>query len=255
MSSVTIVVLILGGIVALLVVGYLNNIVEKNKLEKARKKASFTERQQRIEALSESLPRQFLTVELKQMLHKLELHFVEGILSHDPQNKKIKARAIELHERLEQGSQYVLDNPETSTQAEEQVKEVRFQLESLQTQLVRAAEEQLISTAQLKPTVAHIQLQLINLYLEYFRTSGKRFIQQGQPRQARLAYERAVKLIKRQTAPQFTQQLAEFEQMLDSANKLVLEQTHKTAAQGSALAGAVESQESEEEWKKKQLYD
>lgn len=253
MSSVTIIVLILGGIVALLMVGYLNSTVEKNKLEKARKRAELSERQQRIEALSEALPRQFLTVALKQLLHKLELHFVEGILANDAQNKKMQGRALLLNERLGLGEQYAIGNPETSMQTEEQVKETRFQLESLQAQLVRAAEEQLITVVQLKPAVAHIQVQLINLYLDYFRASGQRFMQQGQPRQARLAYERAVKLLKRQTAPQFTQQLPQFEQLLDRASKLVLEQTQKTAARENELSGAVDSEQ--DEWKKKQLYD
>ncbi|MCK9236813.1 MAG: hypothetical protein M0Q29_02510 [Thiopseudomonas sp.] len=254
MSSATIIVLILGGIVALLIVGYLNNAVEKTKLDKARKKAELTERQQRIEALSEALPRQLLTVAIKQLLHKLELHFVEGVLANDAQNKKMQGRALLLKERLELGEQYAIGNPETNTQTEEQVKEVRFQLESLQTQLTRAAEERLIPVAQLKPAVAHIQLQLINLYLDYFRASGQRFMQQGQPRQARLAYERAVKLLKRQTAPQFAQQLPQFEQLLDKASKLVLEQTQNTATRGNELSGAVESEQTDE-WKKKQLYD
>lgn len=254
MSSVTIIALILGGIVALLVVGYLNNAVEKNKLEKARKKAELSERQQRIETLSESLPRQFLTVAIKQLLHELELHFAEGVLANDAQNKKMEGRALLLKERLELGGQYAIGNPETSMQTEEQVKETRFQLESLQTQLTRAAEERLISVTQLKAATAHIQMQLINLYLDYFRVSGQRFMQQGQPRQARLAYERAVKLLKRQTAPQFTQQLPQFEQLLDRASKLVLEHTQKAVTQNNELAGAVDS-EPVDEWKKKQLYD
>lgn len=254
MSSVTIIVLILGGIVALLLVGYLNNSVEKNKLEKARKKAEQSERQQRIEALSESLPKQFLTVALKQLLHKLELHFVEGVLANDAQNKRMQGRKLLLKERLEQGEQYAIGNPEVSVQTEEQVKEIRFQLESLQTQLVRATEEKLVPVEQLKPAVAHIQMQLINLYLDYFRVSGQRFMQQGQSRQARLAYERAVKLLKRQTAPQFTQQLGQFEQLLAQATKLVLEQTQATTSSGSELSGAVDSEQSDE-WKKKQLYD
>jgi len=255
MSSVTIIVLILGGIVALLMVGYLNSTVEKNKLEKARRRAELSERQQRIEALSESLPRQLLTVSLKQLLHKLELHFVDGILSNDAQNKKMQGRSLLLNERLGMGEQYAIGNPESSMQTEEQVKETRFQLESLQAQLVRAAEEQLITVTQLKPAVSHIQMQLISLYLDYFRASGQRFMQQGQPRQARLAYERAVKLLKRQTAPQFTQHLGHFEQLLESANSRVLEHAKTTASQGNELAGAVDSEGSQEEWKKKQLYD
>ena len=42
-SSVTIVVLVLAGIIALMFIGYLNNLLEKNKIDKARRKAELIE--------------------------------------------------------------------------------------------------------------------------------------------------------------------------------------------------------------------
>lgn len=254
MTSTTIVLLILGGIVALLLVGYLNNVVEKQKLERARKKAEMAERQQRLESLSESLPKQFLTVPLKQTLHELELHFAEGLLANDPKNRKVESRILLLKERIAEADRHVIGNPEASLQTEEQVKEIRFLLESWQAQLTRAAEDQLVSATQLKPMLNHIQQQLLKLYLDYFRLSGENFMRQGLPRQARLAYERAVKLLQRQTAPQFAEQRSEFEKLLEQANASVLEHTRKTAEQDNQLAGAVGTEQTDE-WKKKQLYD
>ncbi len=254
MSSVTIVVFILVGIVALFLIGYINHLLEKSKLDKARRKAELIDRYRRCASLSNSLPGQLMTVELKQLLNRLELHFVDELTRVDRQEPKHQVRAEELRQLMAKTADVPISNPSVKIMTDEQAKDVRFQLESLQTQLTRAAEERLIPVAQLKPAVAHIQLQLINLYLDYFRASGQRFMQQGQPRQARLAYERAVKLLKRQTAPQFTQQLPQFEQLLDRASKLVLEHTQKAVTQNNELAGAVDS-EPVDEWKKKQLYD
>lgn len=47
MSSVTILVLVLVGVVALLLIGGLNHALEKNKLEKARRKAELIDRYRR----------------------------------------------------------------------------------------------------------------------------------------------------------------------------------------------------------------
>lgn len=255
MSSMTIVELVLAAIFLLLLLGYLNHVLEKNKIEKARKKAEQAERQKRLEMLSESIPRQFLTPDFKQLLHQVELHFAKQLLDAEPDNKKVEARLLQLQERLELGAAYQSDNPQLLLQDEAQVKEVRFLLESLQAQLVRAAQERVLPAHELKSAVAHIQLQLINLYLEYFRSNGQRMMQQGQYRQAKIAYERAVKLIKRQTSTQFTSQLDKFTQLLSQAEAAVEQQNHQSLSGQNDLAGQVESEAGEEAWKKKQLYD
>lgn len=254
MSSTTVIFIIIGGVVALILVGLLNSVMEKQKLEKARKKAEMLERQQRFESLSESLPKQFLTVALKQELHRLELYFAEQVLAADPGNRRVEARVLALQERFQQGSNYVITNAEAVLQTEEQVKEVRFLLESWQAQLKRAAEYRLLTAAQLKPMVSHIQLQLLKLYLDYFRQTGQSFMRQGLPRQARLAYERAVKLLQRQTDPKFATHRQEFEQLLKQADAQVALLAQKTVSQAAGLVSAAEAEQSDE-WKKKQLYD
>lgn len=255
MSSMTIAALVLGAVFILIVLAYMNNSVEKSKLDKARKKAELAERQQRFESLSESIPQQFVTPEFKQLLYRVEAHFAKQLLASEPGNKKVEARLLQLQERLQLGAESKEANPALNLQDENQVKEVRFLLESLQAQLVRAAQEKVLPATELKPAVAHIQLQLINLYLDYFRVSGQRLMQQGQARQAKLVYERAVKLIKRQTAPQFTQQLDSFVQLLKQADAAVERQNQQSLDGDNELAGKVESEGGEEAWKKKQLYD
>ena len=255
MSSTTIMALVFGAIIVLLLLGYLNHILEKARIEKARKKAEQAERQMRLEMLSDSIPRQFLTPDFKQLLHRVELHFAKQLLDAEPGNKKLEERLLQLQERLELGGAYQSDNPQLSLQDEAQVKEVRFLLESLQAQLVRAAQDRVLSAQELKGAVGHIQLQLINLYLEYFRSNGQRMMQQGQFRQAKIAYERAVKLIRRQTSTQFTGQLETFTRLLKQAEAAVEQQNRQSLSRQNELAGKVESETSEEAWKKKQIYD
>lgn len=255
MSSMTIAALVLGAVFILLILGYLNSAMEKNKLHKARQKAEVVERQQRIQTLAETLPQQFKTSELDQLLQRVELHLAEKILADEPASKKIEARILQLKEQLELGAGQSQSGSKVNLGDESQIKEVRFILESLQTQLVRAAQERILSAAEIKSAVAHIQLQLINLYLDYFRNTGQRLMQQGQPRQAKIFYERGVKLIRRQTSEQFRQQLDGFLQLLAGAEKAVEQQNQQSLGQGNQLAGEVDSAENEEAWKKKQLYD
>lgn len=256
MSSLFITGLVLFGIFALLMLGYINNQLEKNRLEKARRCSELLDRQSRLETLSDAIPQAYLTVPFKQALHQLELGFVRGLLQENADNKKMQARAEELKARIEQGDGYVLTNPATPLRNEEQLKEVRFQLESLHAQLKRAVEEQHLPVATAKQWLAHVQAQLVHLYLDYFHDMGQQHVQRGEARQARLLFERAVTLIRKQQQPKpYQERLAVFEQLLEKTTALVVESNQQGASQGSALAEGVGTLEDEDLWKKKQMYD
>lgn len=256
MSPVFIAGLVLFGIFALLMLGYMNSQMEKNKLEKARRKSELMDRQSRLSGLSEGLPGQYLTVPFKQMLHELELVFIRRMLKDEPANKKLLARAEELNQRVTQGPGYVVINPVLQLHSEEQLKEVRFQLESLYAQLKRAGQEQNVPPATAKQWLNYIQEQLIHLYLDFFHYSGQQQLQRGQPRQARLLFERAVTLIRRQQHVQpYKERLKAFEQLLEKTNSIVLEHNQQSAEQSNELSEAMGNMDDEDLWKKKQMYD
>lgn len=256
MSPAFIVALVVGGVVALLLLGYASNQHEKHKLERARRRAELVERQMRLAGLSDGLPGQYLNADLKQGLHDLELHFVQEILKVDPEDKKMRAREETLRSRIAQGSGYEVDNATTTVHGEEQVKEIRFQIESLHAQLRRAMQDGLLPAEKGRLWLQHLQEQLISLYLDFFHTSGQNHLQRGLPRQARLVFERAVGLIKRQKNLQlFKDRLTVFQALLDKTNRIVMEHDQKATSEASALSESMSEDSDDDLWKKKQVYD
>lgn len=78
---------------------------------------------------------------------------------------------------------------------------------------------------------------------------------QNRPAQARLAFERAVQYLKKQpNAGLYKTALEQFEVQLERARALELEQAEKQAKEMTELTSGLASQ-TEEDWKKKQIYD
>ncbi len=256
MSSVTIVILILVGVVALFLIGYLNHVLEKNKLDKARRKAELIDRQRRCANLSESLPGQLMTVELKQLLNRLELHFIDQLRVIEKHDPKYQLHAEELRQLIAKADDLPIKNPPLTIITDEQAKDVRFQLESLQTQIIRAVEEKLIPANQGKQWLVQIKQMLVNVYIDYFSNLGCQLLSQNQPGKARLVFERAVQYLKKQKDINlYQQQLKQFEALLTRANASVLEHTRPNPAQSTELTEGIEQQDQEDGWKKKQIYD
>ncbi|MDZ3990530.1 hypothetical protein PspTeo4_01856 [Pseudomonas sp. Teo4] len=68
---------------------------------------------------------------------------------------------------------------------------MRFLLEALHTQIVRATQENVLQTNEGKYWVKEIRHILVLLHIEFFNNLGQQALQQEQPGQARLAFERA----------------------------------------------------------------
>lgn len=257
MSSTIIITLVIAGIVLLLSLGYLNNVLEKNTLNKARRKAQLIDRQRRCATLSETLPGQLVSVELKQLLNRIELKLSDELSALDPKNTACKARADQLRELIGQGQALPVSNTPLAIASETQIKDVRFQLESLQAQIVRAAEEKVISAVEGKKWLGQVRHMLVSVYIDYFNAIGGDFLAQKRANQARLVFERAVQFLKKQKNPApYQQSLVEFEALLAQAKSLSAEQTQPNARQGNELIAAVaQEDEDDAQWKKKQMYD
>lgn len=255
MSPAFIVALVIGGIIALLLVGYLNNQHEAKKLERARRRSELTERQTRLAALSDGVAGQYLTVPFKQALHELELAFVQQLLQEEPDNKKARSRGELLRERISQGTSYKLENAVIALHSEEQVKEMRYQLESLHAQVRRGLQEGMLPATNGQQWLYYLQEQLINLYLDFFHTAGQSHLQRGAPRQARLVFERAVGLIKRQKNLQpYKERLNAFQALLEKTDNIVMEHDQSAVSQANELSESM-GESDEDLWKKKQMYD
>ena len=255
MSPLVITILIVSGIVILIAIAYINHMVENNKLEKARIKADLNDRLRRCTDLAEALPGQLMTPALKLLLSRLQLHFSERVLPYDKSNNALKAHIEELRKIIAQGESITVNNPPQPIINEPKAKEVRFQLESLHGQLTRCAKDGIIPASEAKHWLKEVRHMLTQVHIEFFGNLGQQALQQNQPGQARLAFERGAQYLRKQPDPApYQNALKKFEEQLARANAMVLESSKPVTEQPSELDAGLESLGGDE-WKKKNIYD
>jgi hypothetical protein len=256
MSPLVITIMIVSGIALLIAIAYINHMVENNKLEKARLKADLNDRLRRSIDLSETLPGQLMTPQLKLLLSRLQLHFGERLLPLDKSNSALKTRLEELRKHIAQGESIPVKNPPQQILSEAKAKDVRFQLESLHGQLTRSVQDGLLTANEAKHWLGEVRTMLTQVHIEFFSNLGQQALQQNQPGQARLAFERGVQYLRKQPDPaRYQTQLQKFEEQLARANAMVLDKTQPAPDDASELNQGLSSLESEEDWKKKNIYD
>lgn len=256
MSPLVITILIVAGIAILIGIAYINNVVENNKLEKARIKADLNDRLRRCTDLAETLPGQLMTPALKLLLSRLQLHLNERMLPLDKSNSAIKARIEELRKLIAQGESIAVNNPPQPILSEAKAKDVRYQLENLHGQLSRCAKEGIINASETKHWLKQLRQMLTQVHIEFFGNLGQQALQKNQPGQARLAFERGVQYLRKQPDPApYQSALKKFEEQLARANALVLEINKPSSNEPSELDAGLESFGGDDEWKKKIIYD
>lgn len=247
--------LIVAGIALLIVIGYLNNVVESNKLERARLKIELADRLRRCGEITETFPGQLMTPALKLLLTRLELNLNQRQLNLDKHNRELQARISELQGLIAKGDGIPVNNPPGPIQTEARAKDVRFLLEALHSQVVRASQEGFLPTNEAKYWVKEIRHILVLLHIEFFNNLGQHALQQNQPGQARLAFERGVQYLRKQPDPvQYREQLDYMDKLLARANAMVLSQNQPTENEVNELTEGLKS-DTEEDWKKKVIYD
>ncbi|MHA6493669.1 hypothetical protein ACX0MV_10565 [Pseudomonas borbori] len=256
MSPLVITLLIVGGIFILIAIAYINNMVENNKLEKARLKADLADRVRRCADVSDALPGQLVSPQLKLMLSRLQLHFNERLLLLDKNNAQFKAKVGELQRLIALGESIPVSNPPQKIMTEAKAKEVRFQLENLHNLITRSARDGVLAAKEAQHWVKEVQHMLVQLHIEFFSNLGLQAVQQNQPGQARLALERGVQYLRKQADPaRYQADLQRMDSHLARANAMVLDKSQPASAGESELTQGLSSLETEEDWKKKTLYD
>ena len=255
MTPLLITLLIVAGIALLIVIGYLNNVVENSKLERARLKVELADRLRRCGEITETFPGQFMTPALKLLLTRLELNLNQRQLAVDKHNAELKARIAELEGLIALGEKIPVNNPPNPIQAEAKAKDVRFLLEALHNQVARAAQEGFLPASEAKQWVKEVRHILMLLHIEFFNNLGQQALQKGQPGQARLAFERGVQYLRKQPEPKvYEEQLTYLEKLLARANAQVLDQMEPAQNEQNELNEGLKTDE-EETWKKKAMYD
>lgn len=255
MSPLVITLLIGGGIALLIVIAYINHLVESNKLEKARQKADLNDRIRRCMDVSERLPGQLMSPPLKLMLSNLELRLRERLLPLDKQNATLRSQMDELRSQVGKGESITVSNAPAPILNEAKAKDVRFLLENLHSLVSGSVQIGLLPANEGKHWIAQARQLLVQVHIEFFGNIGQNALRQNHPGQARLAFERGVQYLRKQPQPQLYQsQLKRFEELLAEANALVLNRTTPSADEPSELTEGLKSLE-DDDWKKKNIYD
>jgi hypothetical protein len=256
MSPLVITLLVVGGIFMLIAIAYINNMVENNKLEKARLRADLNDRIRRCQDISDAMPGQLMSPQLKALLTRLQLHFNECLLPLDKKNSQLKNHIETLKRLIAMGESIPVSNPPQNILNEAKAKEVRFQLENLHGQITRAARDGVLPGKDAKYWIKETQNLLVILHIEFFNNLGQQALQQQQPGQARLAFERGVQYLRKQPDPaRYQVELQKLDKQLARANAMVLNKSQPASDENSELNQGLSSLESEEDWKKKNIYD
>lgn len=255
MSSALIAGLVIAGLFVLIAIGYINQLVEKGNLEKARRRAELADRIRRCGALSDGFPGQMMTPALKLMLSRLELNLAQQLQSLDKKNASLTARIETLRNESAMGDDIPVTNAPTKIITEAQAKEVRLLLDDLQALVIWAAKQQLLAAGQAKHWLAEIQRMLVSLHVEYFTNAGKLALQQGNPHKARLAFERGLQYVRKQAnQADYQVQRKQLEANYAYANQLEQTQHKPDLEAPSELSEGLKAFETDDDWKKNNIY-
>ena len=256
MTPLMITLLVVAGIALLIAIGYMNHVVENNKLEKARTKVELNDRLRRCGEITETFPGQLMNPALKLLLTRLELNVCQRLQNLEKNNAALKARIIELNALVAQGESLPVNNPPAPIQTEAKAKDVRFLLEALHGQITRAAQDGFLPTNEAKRWIREVRHILVLLHIEFFNNLGQHSLQQGQPGQARLAFERGVQYLRKQQEPQmYAEQLEYLEKLLARVNAQVMDQNAPAEDEVNQLTSGLKDVEADADWKKKAIYD
>ena len=246
--------LVVAGIALLIAIGYMNHVVEHNKLEKARLKLEFNDRIRRCSEVNETFPGQLMSTGLKLLLTRLELNATQRLLLLQKSSAPLKAQVAELTALIGKGESIPVNNPPLPILTETTAKDVRFQLETLHGQITRAAKDGFLPSNEAKQWLKEVRHLLVVLHIEFFNNLGKHAQQQNQPGQARLAFERAVQYLRKQPVPaMYGAQLKDFETQLARANAQVLSDLEPATDEVNELTEGLKTDDAD--WKKKSIYD
>ena len=247
--------LVIAGIVLLIAIGYINHMVENNKLEKARLKVEFNDRIRRCSEVNETFPGQMMSPGLKLLLTRLELNATQRLLLLNKSSVPLKARVAELEALVAKGDSIPVNNPPRPILTEAKAKDARFLLETLHGQVTRAAKDRVLASNEAKQWLKEIRHLLVILHIEFFNNLGQLALQQNQPGQARLAFERGAQYLRKQPDALYSSQLKAFEAQLARANAILQNNLEPSTQEVNELTEGLRTDEIEGDWKKKAIYD
>ena len=253
MSTMLIVALVVGGLVIVVSLGFFSQAIERARLERARALAELQARWNHCNRLNAALPRQFMSLELKQLLLKVEASLLERLLKLEPRNARHSVALTDVRQLLSK-EEPVINNTALSITSDAAAKGVRRQLADLLQLLELARTDGLLDNQALARWRQQVHAHQPETTLNMYRTLAEQAMGEGKPRVAKLQYERAVAYLTKHPGSAQAEQMAVFRQLLIHAEQAAAKM--EQAAPGTILSDGVQAlEEDDQAWRKKALYD
>lgn len=261
MSPTLIAGLLLAGFFLLVVIAYINNIVENNKLKIGRQRAALVELIRRCSILAVSLPDQIMTPKLRKTLVAMELHWAEQLLRTHKSDDKLRERIERLHA---EGGVIEHQEPRHSNvsirniRSEAQFQEIRYSLEDFYSLVSTAGQSSILSNVEVRYWHQETRRLLSQMYVDYLNNMADQAMQRGQLARARQLCEQAVKyLTKKLEFPDRQVRMDLFGKKLEQLARLAAEQQAKRVSESSPLNTLAEEEDRElgGDWHKKNFYE
>lgn len=253
MSTTLIVALVVGGLIIVIGLGFFSQAMERARLERARALADLQARWNHCNSINNSLPGQFMTVELKQQLLKLEANLLERLIKLDSRSNRTTVQLTEVRQQLAQ-AELRINNAPLTINTEAAALEVRRQLSELLRLFDLARREAVLDDGAYQYWSKYISQHQQQATLNMHRTLAEAAMQQGKPRVAKLQYERAVDYLSKQGSGVNAEQMAVFRQLLLQAEQAAIQMEQNIP--GTELSEGVQAlEEDDQAWRKKAIYD
>ncbi len=253
MSTTLIVALVVGGLVIVVSLGFFSQALERARLERARALAELQARWSHCSSINASLPKQFMSPELKKLLLKVEASLLERLLKLDPRNARHGVALTEVRQLLGKDEPTVT-NAALTINSDAAAQTVRRQLADLLQLLELARADGLLDNQALARWSQQIRAHQAETTLNMYRTLAEHAMGEGKPRVAKLQYERAVAYLTKHSDSAHADQMAVFRQLLIQAEQAAMKM--EQGASGTTLSEGVQAlEEDDQAWRKKALYD
>jgi hypothetical protein len=255
MSPLVIGLLVAGGVLILLRIGFISHGLERARIERARAVAELGSRLKVCRTINAQLPGQFMSPELKVLLTSIEISLLEKLTRLDRKDERAKQMLESARQELKK-PEVSVDNPPVKIESDIQAKETRLMLENLLNLLKQSKKEGMVDPLTLQQWSNQIKQHLLATSLEVFEALARQGMRQGKPRVAKLQYERAIAYLNQQNDPSLAAQILRFKELLKQASEATVRIERAAGAESSELsAGLQELENDDEEWKKKAVYD
>lgn len=253
MSTTLIVALVIGGLAIVLGIGFFSQAMERARLERARTLAELQARLNHCHGISNGLPGQYMSPELKRLLLEVEARLLERLIRLEPGNTRYASQLKEVRQQQGKGEPQVRNVPLTIAD-EAAAQSVRRQLADLLQLLEQARVERMLDDQGFMRWSQQIGAYQAETTLNMYRSLADAAMRAGKPRVAKLQYERAVAYLTKHPERDNSGQMAVFRQLLIQAEQTATRM--EQGAPGTALSeGVQELEEDDQAWRKKALYD